>query len=94
MSVAGRSPLLAKSSRRKPNFRAQSAPANAIVPAAKAVRGQPGDFIDNAIRESAKRTAKKIPTQSPVISALVKSGKVKVVAGRYDLDNGKVEFFA
>jgi carbonic anhydrase len=30
---------------------------NAIVPAARAVYGQPGDFVDNAVRESAKRTA-------------------------------------
>ncbi len=68
--------------------------AQAIVPAAKAVRGKPGDFVDNAIRESAKRTATKIATQSKIIAGLVKAGKVKVVAGRYDLDEGKVEFFA
>ena len=29
----------------------------AIVPAAMAVKGRPGDFVDNAVRESAKRTA-------------------------------------
>ena len=37
---------------------------DAIVPAAEAVRGQPGDFVDNAVRESAKRTAKKIATRA------------------------------
>jgi len=68
--------------------------AQAIVPAAKAVRGQPGDFVDNAVRESAKRTAKKIATQSKIVADLVKAGKVKVVAARYDLDDGKVEFLA
>ena len=67
--------------------------AQAIVPAAKAVRGQPGDFVDNAVRESAKRTALKI-IKSPLISGLVKSGKVQVLAARYDLDDGKVEFLA
>lgn len=67
--------------------------AQAIVPAAEAVRGAPGDFVDNTVRESAKRTAAKIETQSPIVSALVKAGKVRVVAGRYDLDDGKVEFF-
>jgi carbonic anhydrase len=36
----------------------------------------------------------KIATQSKIIAGLVKAGKVKVVAGRYDLDDGKVEFFA
>ena len=65
-----------------------------IVPAAEAVRGRPGDFVDNAIRENAVRTAKKIATESPLIAELVAKGKVKVVAGRYDLDEGRVEFFA
>lgn len=67
---------------------------DAIVPAARAVQGKPGDFIDNAIRESAMRTAKKIATESSIVSDLVKKAKVMVVAGRYDLDDGKVEFFA
>jgi carbonic anhydrase len=65
---------------------------NAIVPAAKAVFGKPGDFVDNAVRESALRTAKKISAKSRIVSHLVKANKVKVVAARYDLDNGRVEF--
>lgn len=63
----------------------------AIVPAAEAVKSRPGDFVDNAIRESAKRTAAKIGAASPIVSKLVNAGKVKIVAGRYDLDDGKVE---
>ena len=66
----------------------------AIVPAAQAVNGKPGDFVDNAIRESAKRTAAQLGAKSKIVADLVKAGKVKVVAGRYDLDDGKVEFFA
>ena len=66
----------------------------AIVPAAKAVFGKPGDFVDNAVRESAKRTAKKVATKSKIVSHLVKAGKVKVVAARYDLDNGRVEYLS
>jgi carbonic anhydrase len=65
----------------------------AIVPAAQAVAGRPGDFVDNAIRESATRTARKIGTDSPIVADLVKKGKVKIVAARYDLDEGRVEFF-
>jgi len=65
---------------------------NAIVPAAKAVRGQPGDFVDNTVRESAKRTAAKVATKSEIVSHLIKAKKVKVMAARYDLDNGRVEF--
>ena len=67
---------------------------DAIVPAARAVVGKPGDFVDNAVRESAMRTAKKISTESALMADLIKKGKLKVLAGRYDLDDGRVEFFA
>ena len=63
-----------------------------IVPAAEAVKGRAGDFVDNAIRENASRTARKIAADSPLVADLVKKGKVKVVAARYDLDEGRVEF--
>ncbi|MBC7621431.1 MAG: carbonic anhydrase [Candidatus Saccharibacteria bacterium] len=66
---------------------------DAIVPAAKAMKGKPGDFVENTVRESAKRTAAKIAA-SPIVADLIKKGKVKVMAGRYDLDDGKVEIFA
>jgi len=67
---------------------------NAIVPAARAVYGRPGDFVDNAVRESAKRTTQKIATESEIIGSLIKTQKVKVLAARYDLDSGQVEFLA
>jgi carbonic anhydrase len=66
----------------------------AIVPAAMAVKSQPGDFVDNAVRESAKRTAGQIAGKSKIVADLIKAGKVKVVAARYDLDEGKVEFLS
>jgi carbonic anhydrase len=65
---------------------------NAIVPAAKAVHGKAGDFVDNTVRESAKRTATKIATTSQIVSHLITANKVKVLAARYDLDDGHVEF--
>ena len=64
----------------------------AIVPAALAMRGRPGDFIDNTVRESARMTAHRIATDSPVIRHLAHDGKVRVVYGRYDLDSGAVDF--
>jgi carbonic anhydrase len=66
----------------------------AIVPAAMAVKDQPGDFVDNAIRESAKRTAVQVAVKSKIVADLVAAGKVKVVAARYDLDTGKVEYLS
>jgi carbonic anhydrase len=65
---------------------------DAIVPAAKAVYGKPGDFVDNTVRESAKRTAAKIATKSEIVSHFIKDNRAKVLAARYDLDDGKVEF--
>jgi carbonic anhydrase len=66
----------------------------AIVPAAMAVKGKPGDFVDNAVRESARRTAARIASKSKIVADLIKAGKVKVVAARYDLDEGKVEYLS
>jgi carbonic anhydrase len=43
--------------------------------------------VDAVIRESAKRTAKKVAGSPVLVHA-----KTKVVAARYDLDDGKVEF--
>ncbi len=60
---------------------------DAILPAAVAVRDQPGNFVENTVRESAKRTAARIAT-----SGIIAHFHVEVVAARYDLDNGEVEF--
>ena len=63
-----------------------------ILPAAIAMRGQPGDFLDNTIRESAKRSAVRLTTASPMLADLVNRGKLKIVAARYDLDRGSVDY--
>jgi carbonic anhydrase len=63
-----------------------------IVPAALAVRNEPGDFVDNTAKESAKRTAAKVPTLSAIVGDLVSAGKVKVAAAIYDLESGAVTY--
>lgn len=65
-----------------------------IVPAAIAVRDKPGDFVENATRQSAKRTASRLEAASSVLAGLIKSEKLKIVAAHYDLDKGSVEFLA
>lgn len=65
---------------------------DAILPAAEAMKGKEGDFVANVVRESAKRTAEKIGSQSEIVSHLVHEGKVKIVYAIYDLDTGVVEF--
>jgi carbonic anhydrase len=67
---------------------------DAIVPAAQAVHGKPGDFIDNAVRESARRTATMIGSQSKIVEELAHQGKLRIVYGRYDLATGVVEFLS
>ncbi len=63
-----------------------------IVPAALAVRDNPGDFVDNAAKESAKRTAAKLASLSPIVGDLVGAGKVKIAAAIYDLQTGAVTY--
>jgi carbonic anhydrase len=63
-----------------------------ILPAAIAVRGKPGDFLDNTIRESARRSATRLTAASPMLAELAKGGKLRIVAAHYDLDRGGVEF--
>lgn len=63
-----------------------------IVPAALAVRDNPGDFVDNSAKESAKRTAAKLASLSPIVGDLVGAGKVKIAAAIYDLQTGAVTY--
>ncbi len=65
-----------------------------IVPAARAVRGRPGDFVDNAVRENAVMTARNLIARSRILADLVTAGEIKVTAARYDLDQGRVVFLA
>ena len=63
-----------------------------ILPAALAAKGEPGDFVDNTARQSARRTAKRLPAASTVIAGLVAQGKVKIVPAIYDLGAGVVTY--
>lgn len=65
-----------------------------IVPAALAVKDAGGDFVTEATKESARRTAARIVAHSTVIAPLVEAGKVMIVPAYYDLDSGKVAFLA
>jgi carbonic anhydrase len=65
-----------------------------IVPAALAVKGQPGDFVNNAAQASAKRTAARLITASTLIAGLASSGKVKITPAIYDLKTGVVSYLA
>jgi carbonic anhydrase len=65
-----------------------------ILPAALAARDEPGDYVNNAAKKSALRTAARLPAASMVLSDLVKNGKLKIVAAIYDLDSGVVTYLS
>lgn len=62
-----------------------------LKPAVDKSKDQPGDKIDNAVRENAKRMAAELAGLEPILKEKVEQGKLKVVAMRYDLDTGAVE---
>ncbi|WP_238247094.1 carbonic anhydrase, partial [Methylobacterium iners] len=64
-----------------------------IVPAVLKAQGQSGDLLDNAVRENVRRTAHRLRTAEALLVDPIKAGKLRVVGARYDLDDGKVEFF-
>ncbi len=66
-----------------------------IVPAVLEARRMSGDgsLLDKSIIANAKRVAKRLETQSPVLQEIMRAGKLKIVPARYDLDDGDVDFF-
>ena len=64
---------------------------NPILPAAIASRNSPGDWVNNAAKESARRTAKRL-TASKLIATGIAGGKIKVTAAIYDLQTGVVSY--
>jgi carbonic anhydrase len=65
-----------------------------LAPAVKAVTGQPGNALDNAIRQNVIDNVVKLKGAAPILNAAVDSGKLKVAGGIYRLKDGKVEMVA
>jgi carbonic anhydrase len=63
----------------------------AIGPAVKAALNQPGNALDNAIRQNVVRNVEMLRAATPLIDKLVAEKKVRVVGAVYSLDNGRVE---
>jgi carbonic anhydrase len=64
----------------------------AIAPAVEQTQGQPGDPVENAVRAQARDVARQLQGVTPILADRVHSGQLKVVAARYDLDTGQVEW--
>jgi carbonic anhydrase len=73
----------------------------AIQPAMDRVESSPGSIsqgrpamINAVVLANVQQSVDQLKTSQPVMAALVKQGKVKVVGARYDLDEGRVEIVA
>ncbi len=64
-----------------------------IGPAVRAARHLQGDLLDNAVRENAKAVAKAL-RENAAFRPEVANHRLRVVAARYDLDDGKIEVLA
>lgn len=62
----------------------------ALRPAVKAAQDQPGDLLDNAIKQNVVLNVEKLRTAGPILSEAVQRGKLKVAGGIYSLDTGRV----
>jgi carbonic anhydrase len=63
-----------------------------LRPAAAAVRGQPGDKLDNAIKANVALGVERLKGLDPILSGMVKKGELKVVGAVYELHTGLVKF--
>ena len=66
----------------------------ALAPAVKAVLQHEGNPLDNAIRQNVIDTVAKLKSATPILSAAVEQGKLKVVGGIYRLGDGRVDMIA
>ena len=55
--------------------------------------GSNPSFVLNVTKLNVQMTIKNIYTQSEIISELLRTGKIKMVGGLYDVDTGRVTFF-
>ncbi|MFL6202485.1 MAG: carbonic anhydrase, partial [Thermoanaerobaculia bacterium] len=49
-------------------------------------------LLDAAVRENVRRTVQRLRTSEPSLLEPLRTGKLKVVGARYDLDEGRVDF--
>ncbi len=63
----------------------------AILPAVKLARSQPGPPVDNAVRANVVRTVERLRSAEPVLAAAVNQGRLQIRGAIYDLATGVVQ---
>lgn len=66
--------------------------AESLASAVAMAKKKPGDAVENAVRINAKLSSAALAGLEPIIGEAVKAGKVRVVAARYDIATGVVDF--
>lgn len=60
-----------------------------LAPAVRAAQGQPGDTLDNAIKQNVVMTVAGLKAAPPILSMAVEEKKLRVAGAIYDLATGK-----
>jgi carbonic anhydrase len=63
----------------------------ALRPAVNATAGQPGNALDNAIKQNVILNVAKLKAATPIIDKAIADKKVRIVGAVYNLSNGRVE---
>ena len=66
----------------------------ALRPAVEQSAHEPGDRLDNAVRDNVLLVVEQLRTAKPVLSELVATGKLRIVGAVYSLETGKVEWLS
>ena len=66
----------------------------ALTPAVKAVQGEPGDTLANAISRNVMLNVERLKTAAPILKSFVDDKKIRVVGGVYELKTGRVELLS
>jgi carbonic anhydrase len=64
----------------------------AIRPAVDKSAHEPGDRLDNAVRDNVVDVVEQLGAAKPVLSDLVATGKLRIVGAVYSLETAKVEW--
>jgi carbonic anhydrase len=64
----------------------------ALRPAVEQSAHEPGDRLDNAVRDNVVHVVEQLRAAKPVLSELVATGKLRIVGAVYSLETGKVDW--
>jgi carbonic anhydrase len=66
----------------------------AIAPAVDRARRTPGDLLERAIRFNVEHVVEQLRSSEPILAPRVRSGRLRIVGGLYDLETGAVQLIS